>query len=74
MEIRFTPEFETKLNRIAAETGRGPEQLVRELVESYIDHEQWFRREVQQGLAQLDRGEFVPDEEVLARVERLFQR
>ena len=33
----------------------------------------WFREQVQVGLDQIERGEFVEDEEVRARIERIFQ-
>jgi predicted transcriptional regulator len=72
MEINFSPEFQAQLNRVASESGRGAEQLVRDLVQTYLDHDQWFRKEVQKGVAQLDRGEFVAHDEVMARIERLF--
>ena len=32
MEISFAPELEAKLNRIAAQTGKGADQIVKELV------------------------------------------
>jgi hypothetical protein len=40
---------------------------IEELVETYVDHDQWFRQEVEKGLAQLDRGEFIEHDEVMAR-------
>ena len=73
MEVRFSPEFETKLERLATESGRGPEQLVREIVQTYLDHDLWFKAEVQKGLAQLDNGEFIGHDEVVARIEQLFR-
>lgn len=72
MEVPFTPEFEAKLSRVAQESGRDVKQLVLQLVQTYLDHDQWFRQEVQKGLAQLDRGEFVEHDEVVTRIERLF--
>jgi predicted transcriptional regulator len=72
MEISFAPELEAKLRRVASETGRGAEQVVQELVETYMEHDQWFRQEVQVGLAQLDRGESIDHDEVVARIERMF--
>jgi predicted transcriptional regulator len=72
MEIRFSPELETKLNQVASETGRNTDQLVQQIVESWLDHDQWFREQVAKGLAQLDRGEFIEHDEVVARIERLF--
>lgn len=72
MEIHFAPEVEAKLNDLASGSGRGPEQLVQELVKSYLDHDQWFRKEVQKGLEQLDHGEFIEHDDVVARIEGLF--
>ena len=68
----FMPELEEKLNRVASESGRPADQVVQELVETYIDHDQWFREEVKKGLAQLDRGDFIEHDEVVDRIERLF--
>jgi predicted transcriptional regulator len=72
MEVRFSPEFEAELKRIASENGRGAEQLVQEIVQTYIDHDQWFRAEVHKGLEQLDGGEFIDHDDVVARIERMF--
>ena len=44
-----------------------------QLVEQYIDHDRWFRALVQEGLDQLDRGQFVSHEEVGARIGKLFR-
>ena len=73
MEVRFSPEFEAQLRRVASESGRGPEQLVQEIVQSYLDHDAWFKSEVRKGLAQLDNGEFIGHDEVAARIEQLFR-
>jgi predicted transcriptional regulator len=72
MEIALTPELEAKLQRLAAQTKRGAEDIVREAVQAYLDHDQWFRNQVQQGLGQLERGEFLSHEDVISRIERLF--
>ena len=72
MEIHFTVELEAKLNRIAADTGRPAEQIVNDLVQTYVDHDQWFRQEVQKGIAQLNQGQSMEHEDVIARIEQLF--
>jgi predicted transcriptional regulator len=73
MELHFNPESEAKLNQLASEKGRGPEQLVIEIVQAYLDHEQWFRHEVQKGLAQLDHGDVVEHDDVVEGIERRFR-
>jgi predicted transcriptional regulator len=72
MEIFLAPEREAELKRVAARQGRPAQQVVQELVETYLDHEDWFRQEVGKGLASLDRGESVSHEEVGKRMERAF--
>jgi len=73
MQIRFSPESEAQLKRAASERGRTVDQLVQEIVEAYLDHDKWFRVEVQKGLAQLDNGASVSHDEVVARIERIFE-
>jgi len=72
MEIPLKPELEAKLSHIASKSGRAAEQVIQELVERFVDHDQWFRQEVEKGLAQLDRGEFIEHDEVVARIEKMF--
>ena len=72
MEVPFAHDLEAKLNRIAAQTGKGPDQVVRELVASYLDYDEWFRQEVGKGIASLDRGESVSHEEVRRQMDRIL--
>ena len=72
MEISLTPELEAKLNQIALQTGKEPDQIVRELVASHFDHDEWFRQEVARGLASLDSGKSVSHEEVRRQMERIL--
>ena len=73
MEVPLKPELEAKLARIAAQNGRASEQVIEELVEKFVDHDQWFKQEVEKGLAELDRGEFIEHDEVVARIEKMFR-
>lgn len=72
MEIDFAPETEAKLNQLAAERGLEPESLVHEAVERFIDYDDWFIREVEKGLAQIDAGEVLEHEEVGRRLAKLI--
>ncbi|MFZ3342442.1 MAG: hypothetical protein WA609_17040 [Terriglobales bacterium] len=40
MEISFAPELEARLQRVASQAGKGVDEVVRELVASYLDHEE----------------------------------
>jgi len=72
MEISLAPELEAKLNRIAAQTGKGADQVVQELVANYFDHDEWFRQAVEKGIASLDRGKFVSHDDVRRQMERML--
>ncbi|MGE5325208.1 MAG: CopG family ribbon-helix-helix protein [Actinomycetota bacterium] len=72
MEIPLTPELEARLQRVAAATGRGAEEIVGEVVKTYLEHDQWFRNEVQKGLQQLEQGESFEHDDVAKRLQRLF--
>jgi predicted transcriptional regulator len=74
MEIKLSPEMKAKLDRIASQQGRDSESLVHEAVERLVGYDEWFIRQVEQGLAQIDRGEVVEHEEVAARMEKLITK
>jgi predicted transcriptional regulator len=73
MEVHFSPDLETKLNRVAAENSSDTDRYVQQLVEHYVDHDAWFRQKVGKGLESLDRGEYLTHEEVGERIERMFR-
>jgi predicted transcriptional regulator len=72
MEVRLNPDIQAKLARLAAEQGRNTEALVQEAIARFVDYEEWFIREVEQGLASADRGELLTHEDVGARLEKLI--
>ncbi len=59
------------LNASRRRRGERAEQLVQEIVQTYLSHDQWFRAEVHKGLEQLETVNFDHDE-VVARIERMF--
>jgi predicted transcriptional regulator len=73
MEVHLTPQQETRLNELATTTGRGTDELVQEAVDRLLAYDAWFKEQVRVGLDQINRGEFVEDEEVRGRIERMFQ-
>lgn len=73
MEVQFGEDLEAKINRVAAENCSPAEVYVRQLVESYVDHDAWFRGRVRAGLDQLDQGEYISHEEMGKRIELMFR-
>jgi len=64
MEVDLTPDLQAKLARLASEQGRDSKALVREAVERLVNHDEWFIREVEKGLAAADRGKLIEHEEI----------
>jgi predicted transcriptional regulator len=70
MEVTLPPDMQAKLTRMAHERGTDAEALAREAIERLIDYDDWFVREVEKGLGQIERGETLTHEEVGARLEK----
>ena len=73
MEVRFTPEEEAKLARIATQEGVDPAELVKDAALRLLEDDARFRVGVRKGIEQADRGEFIEEEEMDARVKRMFR-
>ena len=73
MELRVPPELEAKLNRLAADTGRDPAQLALDLLSTSVEHDEWFRREVEKGRASAREGRLLERDELLARIEQRYR-
>ena len=57
---------------MAGESGTDPDRLVRNVVARYLDDESRFLAAVEKGLAAAERRDFIEEEEMDARVERMF--
>lgn len=74
MNLQVPPELEAKLARAAAETGRSVDQVAIDLLEGAIDHDEWFRREVEKGRASAREGRLVDHSEVVSRMDERYRR
>jgi len=73
MEVHFTPEQEAQLAQMATKTGTDVEHLVKSAALRLLGEEARFLAAVERGIASAERGEFIEEEEMDARIERLFQ-
>jgi predicted transcriptional regulator len=73
MEVHFSPDVETQLQQVASANGKNAEQLVKDTVARMLENQARFIAGVQRGIEQADRGEFVEHQEVVHRIDRLFQ-
>jgi predicted transcriptional regulator len=72
MNLPVPPELEAKLTRMAAETGRTVDQVAIDLLSSSVDHDEWFRREVEKGRASAREGRLLDHNEVASRIDRRY--
>jgi predicted transcriptional regulator len=72
MEVNIGPDLEAKLARLASERGRDTQALVQEAIEKFVDYDEWFLREVENGLAAADRGELIDHEDVGKLIDRRY--
>ncbi|MBV9268552.1 MAG: hypothetical protein JO061_20455 [Acidobacteriaceae bacterium] len=73
MEVTLTPEQEAELAKLAMRDGISAEQLVKDVALRLLDADARFRAGIQEGFNAIDRGEYLEEEEMHARVSRMLQ-
>ena len=73
MEVHFSPDIETRLQQVALANGKAPEQLVKDTVARMLENQARFVAGVEKGIAAADRGELIEHEDVVNRINRLFE-
>jgi predicted transcriptional regulator len=62
--FRTDPETLSSLDEIAKDMGRSRNWVLNKAIKDFIEYQQWFKKQVQEGLAAADNGEFASDEEI----------
>jgi predicted transcriptional regulator len=73
MEVHFSPDIETQLQRVALANGKDAEQLVKDTVVRMLEDQARFLAGVEKGIAAAERGELLDHEDVVKRINRLFE-
>ena len=73
VNLQVPPELEAKLTRLAAETGRPVDQVALDLLASSVDHDEWFRLEVEKGRVAAREGRLIEHDEVASRMDRRYR-
>lgn len=60
--------------QLAERTHRSKDEALEDALNQALAYNDWFEKKVKEGLAAIDRGELVPDEDVLAWIEEREQR
>ena len=73
MNLQVPPELEARLTRLATETGRSVDQVAVDLLASSIDHDEWFRAEVEKGRTAAREGRLLEHDDVAARMDGRYR-
>ena len=73
MNLQVPPELEAKLTRLAAQTGRTVDQVALDLLVSSVDHDEWFRREVEKGRTAAREGRMLDHDELASRLDERYR-
>lgn len=73
MEVQFTPEQEAQLAQLASHAGTDPSRLVKDAALRLLEEEARFQAAVREGIAQAERGEWIDEEEMDARLEEMLR-
>jgi predicted transcriptional regulator len=73
MDLHVPPDLEAKLNRLAESAGRSAEQLALDLLATSVEHDEWFRLEVEKGRASARAGRLLDRDELVARIEKRYR-
>ena len=66
--IRVGDDVLARLDRLAKSMDRSRSWVIGQAIERYLDHEEWFLDQVEQGIAQADRGELIAHDTVMRDV------
>jgi len=69
LSFRVRAEKAEQLDRLAEATDRPRSWLLQQALDSYLELQAWQIAHIKEGIEQLDRGEFIPHEEVDAWLE-----
>jgi predicted transcriptional regulator len=69
MTLQVPPELEVKLARLAAQTGRTVDEVALDLLASSVDHDEWFRRELENGRTSAREGRLLDHDEFADRID-----
>jgi predicted transcriptional regulator len=73
MNLQLPERQAAALASLSARTGRSASDLAQEAVDRLLAQENWFDAQVQLGIDQIARGEFLEEGEMEARVARMMR-
>jgi RHH-type transcriptional regulator, rel operon repressor / antitoxin RelB len=72
--VRLNADLKARLEALARSTGRSKSFLAAEAIAAYVELNEWQIAEIEEGMAELDSGQILSEEEATERYNRLLQR
>jgi predicted transcriptional regulator len=66
MTVRLPADLDVQLENLMHATGRNKSAITVAALRDYVENEAWRVQDIEQGMAEADRGEFASDSEVNA--------
>ena len=73
MNVQFTPEQEARLSKIATHAGMETEHLVKDAALRLLEEDDRFHAAVREGLDAAARGDFIEEDGMARRIERMLR-
>jgi len=71
MEVNFNPETEKKLRDLAAQSGRGTDDLVEDAVAGYFEDVLQVRQHVEEGYSQARSGDLIDGDQARREIQAM---
>ena len=72
--VRLDEATRAKLDRIAKHEDRSRAWVISEAIRQYLAHQEWMLAQIEEGIAQADRGELIPHDEVMSELEAMITK
>ena len=69
--VTLTKAFVRRVEKLSKATKRTPEAVVKSALDSGLDYEEWFLKQVDAGIAEANRGDLISHEEVVRNFQKL---
>jgi predicted transcriptional regulator len=68
--VRLDEGIIGRVDHLAGELSRSRSWVIKQAIERFLEYEEWFVREVKDGLKEVERGEIATDDEVADRFQK----
>ena len=65
--IRLEDNVIGRVDQLAAEISRSRSWVIKQAIEKFLDYEEWFVKEIKDGLEEVEQGDIASDAEVADR-------